>query len=93
MKYDMQEDILGASIFGKIALTKIGTVSPRFRLYEVGWVDCGDVVSVGGLVMKVTGAEFRIAKTGINKGLMTVMIEGTRISVYVTKEEIQAYGT
>jgi hypothetical protein len=87
MKYDMQVDILKDSVFGKIALNKMGSVPEGFRLYEAGWLE-DDLIVLP--VIKVSGAEFRLAKTGINKGKMTVMVPGTKVSVYVTAEELRA---
>lgn len=42
-------------------------------------------------VMKVTGAEFRIAKTGKYAGKLSIIVKGTDRTAYVTKEEIRAF--
>ena len=38
--------------------------------------------------MKVTGAEFREAKSGPQKGKLAIMVKGTQRSAYVTREEM-----
>lgn len=83
---DMQIDAFKDTSFGKAALRKIGTVSENFRLYEAGYME---EKPADFSVMKVTGAEFRAAKKGPNKGKLSILVEGTRKTVYVTKEECQ----
>ena len=41
-------------------------------------------------VMEVVGAQFRAAKSGQNKGKLTIKVKGTERRTYVTREEIQA---
>lgn len=71
--------------YGKAAMVKLAPTTDNFRLYLAEWL--GDEPSEW-MVMKVTGAEFRAAKTGPNKGKLTVMVRGTKRSVFVTKEEM-----
>lgn len=40
--------------------------------------------------MKVTGAEFREAKTGPNKGKLAVIVKDSKRVAYVTSEEMKA---
>lgn len=41
--------------------------------------------------MKVTGADFRVAKAGPDKGKLAVKVKGTDRTVYVTREEIKSF--
>lgn len=84
---DMSVNIFKEQSFGKVAMFKIGEVPENFRLYEAGWV--GDDPRKSN-VMKVTGAEFRVAKSGINKGKLSVRIPGTIRTVFVNSEEMKA---
>lgn len=86
---DMTIDIFVQQPFGRIALKKLAPVSENFRLYAAGWL--GDKPSEWN-VMQVTGAEFRVATAGKNKGKMTVMVKGTKRTAYVTSEEMNAEG-
>lgn len=83
---DMKEDVFAETSFGRIALKKLAESAPlnqNFRLFEAGWME--DKV---GTVMEVIGAEFKIAKSGPNKGKMCMMVPGTRRKVYVYAEEM-----
>ena len=83
---DMSEKVFEQQAFGKAALQKIGDVSENFRLFDAGWMGNGNLDT-----MRVTGAEFRAAKSGPNKGRMTVMVPNTKQTVYVTKSEMQPF--
>lgn len=85
---DMEKDVFAEYSYGKAALQKLAPTPENFRLYEAGWL--GDKPSDRD-VMKVTGGEFRIAKTGLNAGKLSILIKGTSRSVYVTKEEMQKF--
>jgi len=89
MAADMTTDIFATYTYGKIALNKIaklpGGIPENFRLYEAGWL--GD----SRQVMRVTGAQFRKAKSGPFKGRLSVMVPKTKQAAYVTAEEIEAY--
>lgn len=85
---DMQKDMMAEMSYGKAALHKLATTTANFRLYEAEWL--GDKPSEW-TVMKVTGAEFREAKTGANKGKLSVMVKGSKRTAYVTKEEMAAF--
>jgi hypothetical protein len=87
---DMEIDAFAEYSFGKAALSQMGVVSENFRLYEAGWISDRPA---DFKVIKVTGAEFRRAKTGKNKGLLSIMIKGTRKIAYVTKDEIRSFDT
>lgn len=84
---DMTVDVFAPTPYGKVALRKLAPIPENFRLYSAGWMeDHPDDFSV----MKVSGAAFRAAKTGPNKGKLSILIRGTDRTVYVTKEEINA---
>ena len=85
---DMQEDIMATISYGKATLHKLAPTPENFRLYEAEWL--GDKPSEW-TVMKVTGAEFREAKTGPNKGKLTVRVKGSKRTAYVTSEEMKAF--
>lgn len=72
--------------FGKIALQKLGDVPENFRLYHAAWLGSDPRSSDA---MRVTGAEFRVAKRGPEKGLLSVMVPNTKRTVYVTAAEMR----
>lgn len=85
MSSDMTIDVFADTVYVMIAvekLNKLSSLPENFRLYECGWLD--DTRQV----MRVTGAEFRAAKTGKNKGKLSVMVPRTKQTAYVTAEEI-----
>lgn len=86
---DMTEDLFASTTFGKIALEKIKPQNPNFRLFCAGWLEDGPPETWE--TMKVSGAEFREAKTGPNKGKLSVMLPGTKRTVYIHKMELQAH--
>jgi len=86
---DMQSDLFGQQPYGRAALKKIGTVPENFRLYCAGWI--GTPLEKAD-TMKVEGAEFRVAKKGINVGKLSIMVPGTKRTVYVSRAEIIAEG-
>ena len=90
MSADMEQDIFADQSYGKIALKKLAPVPENFRLYQAGWF--GDKPKDMD-VMKVTGAEFRVAKRGKYAGKLSVLVKGTARSVFVTKTEMQALET
>lgn len=90
MPADMIEKTFEVTGFGQAALQKLGHLPDDFRLYEAGWVE---EKPEDFDTMKVTGAEFRVAKTGKNKGKMTVLVPGTKRTVCVTRDEISAFDT
>lgn len=77
------EDIYKDTRFGRIALKKLSPVGENFMLFECGWLN-GDRKGV----MECKGATFREAKSGPNKGKLTVIVPGTTRIAYVTREEI-----
>ena len=87
MSADMEVDIFAEHAYGKIALKKLGTVAENFRLYRAGWL--GEKPEEFS-VMKVEGAEFRAAKSGPNKGKLSMMVPGSQRAVLVTKAEMAA---
>jgi hypothetical protein len=84
---DMTKDIFATCSYGQVALRKLGAVSNGFRLFSAGWLEAKPD---DWQTMKVTGAEFRVAKAGPNKGKLSIKVPGTERSVYVTREEMEA---
>lgn len=84
---DMTKDIFATCSYGQIALRKLAPVPEGFRLFSAGWCE---TKSDDWQTMKVTGAEFREAKAGPNKGQLSIKVPGTERSAYVTKEEMAA---
>lgn len=74
--------------YGIAAMKKMGEVPENFRLYQCGWVGGGQPDQWHG--MQCEGAEFRAAKSGPNKGVLSIMIPGTKRSAYVSRAEIDA---
>jgi len=87
MPADMNVDIFSQEPVGKAALKKLGDVPESFRLFAVEGVGNMPDNMIGA---QVTGAEFRAAMSGPNKGKMTVEVKGTRRSVFVSTEEVKA---
>lgn len=86
---DMEIDEFATHSFGKAALKKLAPVSENFRLYTAGWLGNKPEEMT---VMQVTGAEFRRAKSGPNKGKLSILVRGTKRSAFVTRDEIRAVG-
>lgn len=84
----MTEDIFAAQPFGILALQKIGPVPDNFRLYEAGWIGSNPSYS---RIMKVTGCEFREAKSGPRKGELCMPVKGTTKVAYITNEELAIF--
>lgn len=80
MSNNLDRDIFAEQPYGQLALKKMGKVPANFRLFEAAWLPEGPPP---WNTMKVTGAEFRAAKTGPNKGHLTIELPGTRRSVYL----------
>lgn len=87
---DMTIDLLAKHSYGKIALLKIKPESPNFRLYEAGWLETGGGPETWE-VMEVTGAEFREAKSGPNKGKLTVLVPNTKRTAHVNVQEMRDF--
>lgn len=81
-------DLMAEQSYGKAALQKLSPTPENFRLYQAAWL--GNKPSEW-TVMKVTGAEFRAAKTGPNKGKLSVMIKESKRSVFVTLAEMRVF--
>ncbi len=73
--------------YGKAALKKLAPLPENFRLYSAGWL--GKKPEEWS-VMEVTGAQFRVAKSGPNKGKLSMIIPGTKRTVFVTSDEMKA---
>jgi hypothetical protein len=87
---DMTRDVFAEQPYGKLALTKLAPVSENFRLYQAGWL--GDKPEEW-TVMEVKGAEFREAKSGPNKGKLSILVPDTDRRVFLTRDEIRAAST
>lgn len=85
---NMEVDMFAENSFGKAALKKMGELPENFRLYEAGYVEDHPK---DFRVMKVKGCEFRRAKTGKNKGKLSIKIPGTERSACVTPEECKEF--
>ena len=83
----MEHDVFAEQSYGKVALQKLAPVTENFRLYTAGWLGKKPEEST---VMEVTGAQFRVAKSGPNKGKLSIMVPGTVRKVYVTDAEMKA---
>ncbi|WP_257977814.1 hypothetical protein [Burkholderia gladioli] len=86
----MTEDIFAKQSYGQIALKKIKPANPNFRLYSAGWLETGGPPETWD-VMAITGAEFRVAKTGPRKGQLSVIVPNTKRTVHVTRDEMRAF--
>lgn len=84
---DMKNDLFADQTFGKIALQKVAPTDTNFRLYKAGWI--GDPRRRE--IMEVTGAVFREALRGPNKGQLSIMVPHTSRSVYVTAREMDEF--
>ncbi len=82
---DMEHDIFAEHPAGKVALAKMAPVSADFRLFE-----CGIADSAGTIMY--SGAEFRRALKGPNKGKLSIIVPGTTKTVYVARSEIPDIG-
>lgn len=84
---DMRTDLFAEYTFGKIALKKIASTEPNFRLFLAGWIGkCNQRE-----VMEVRGAIFREAQRGQNKGQLSIMVPKTSRTVYITADEMQVF--
>lgn len=82
---DMEHDIFAEQPYGAEAIKKMGPVPENFRLYLAGWID-------KGRFMEVVGAEFQRAKSGKNKGKLSVLVKGTNRRVVLSAEEVKQAG-
>ncbi|MDD5056505.1 MAG: hypothetical protein PHQ60_01930 [Sideroxydans sp.] len=83
----MEKDVFAETDYGKVALKKLSPVPENFRLYAAGWLGAQPK---DWTVMKVTGAEFRAALSGKNKGKLSILIPGTVRHALVTAEEMKS---
>ena len=86
---DMTKDPFADTEFGKVALAKLEPCKPNFRLYCAGWLETGGPPETWE-VMEVTGAEFREAKRGPNKGKLSILVPHTQRTVHVHVSEMRA---
>lgn len=84
---DMEKDFFAEQPYGQLALKKMAPTPADFRLYSAAWLG---QKPTDRQVMKITGGEFRRAKTGKNKGKLSILVKGTTKTVFLTSEEIQA---
>ena len=84
---DMVERVFEKQPFGEIAMQKIGAVDCNFRLFSASWMGANPRESS---LMRVTGATFRHAKRGPNKGVLSIKVPNTTKTTYVTKDEIES---
>lgn len=67
----------------KAAVKKLGDVPENFFIYKLAWMGFGEAA-----FMQLTGAVFREAKKGKNKGEMCIAIKGSEKVTHMTHEEI-----
>lgn len=84
---DMEKDLFAEQPYGQLALKKLAPVPANFRLYQAGWLGKHPKDFT---VMEVRGGEFRVAKSGPNKGKLSILIPGTTRITHVTKDEMNA---
>lgn len=84
---DFEHDVFSEQSYGKAALKKLAPLPENFRLYSAGWLG---KKPEDWSVMEVTGAQFRVAKRGPNKGKLSMIIPGTKRTVFVTSDEMKA---
>lgn len=84
---DQRIDVFAEYSFGQIALKKIGSPDPNFRLFLAGWMGKPN----DHKVMKIMGAIFREPSRGPNKGQLSIMVPKTQKTAYVTSEEMAAF--
>lgn len=89
MAFDLNEKSMERTAHGRLALQKFGNVPENFRLFDAG-LQPEDPVN--WVRMRVTGAEFRAAKTGPNKGKLTQLLAGTTRTVVLERHELEAFG-
>jgi hypothetical protein len=79
------------TVFGRVFLKKVaaheGKLPENFFVYEAGWIEAGPPELWN--TMRVTGSQFRAAKTGPNKGEICIPVKGTEYVMCVTKEEMR----
>lgn len=85
---DMTEKLFEQHAYGIAAIKKMGNISENFRLFQCGWLGGARPEDWHG--MQCEGAEFRAARTGPNTGKLSIMIPGSKRTVYVSREEIDA---
>ena len=85
---DMTKDIFAEQSYGKAALKKLVPTSPNFRLFQAGWLG---KTPKDWTIMKVSGAEFRHAKSGPRAGQLSIRVPGTTQSCHVSRTEMQAF--
>lgn len=83
---DLRDFFFKDTPFVNIALKKLSPVADNFRFFRSKWL--GDKPEEWE-VMEVTGAEFREAKSGRNKGKLSIMVSGTTRTAYVTVKEME----
>lgn len=81
-------DLMDSTSYGKAAKNKLAPVHENFRIYSAEWL--GDRPEEWE-VMKVTGMEYRAAKSGPNKGKLVIPVKGTQRTAYVTMEEMDQF--
>ena len=84
MSTDMTVDEIGRTPFGKVAMRKLnedGATAKNFRLFYME--------NLGNGVMLLKGAIFRRAKSGKNKGKLSVRVPRTTVTTYVCASEVE----
>lgn len=74
--------------YGKAALEKIGEVPENFFIYSAGWLENNPKDFD---TMEVTGAVFREAKSGKNKGKVCILVKGTEKTVFIQAKDMERF--
>lgn len=90
IKAQKNKDMMQEQPYAQIALKRMGAIPKNFLVYRAEWLgaekDPKDWVE-----MKVTGAQFREAKRGPNKGELCIKVPHTDRVAYVTEAEIKIF--
>lgn len=90
IKAQTHKNVMQKQPYAQIALKRMGAVPENFLVYRAEWLgtekDPKDWVE-----MKVTGAQFREAKRGPNKGELCIKVPHTDRVAYVTEAEMKSF--
>lgn len=81
------DDAFGGSAIERAMINKIGKMPDNFRVFCAGWIG---KTPADWKTMSITGGLFEPISRGKNKGRMLKQVSGTKRTVVVTREEIQA---
>lgn len=80
------EHFMDNTTYGQLGLKKLNDIHPDFHWF------CAERLGEGkGAALKLDGCQFRAATRGPRKGQMVIPVKGTKRTVIVTYDEIDAY--